>query len=165
MRFVKLGAVSLIIFGMAGSASPALAASSDNAAVLVPVRQFIAAFNKGDMKSAGLPYASEVAIIDEFAPYVWTGATGFQDWAADLTADSSKNGFTSARINLKHPQRVDVVGDRGYVVFPACIDVKVKDSTMVENGTMTFTLLSADQWKITGWSWAGGAIVLGKICK
>ncbi len=58
--------------------SPAAAA---DAALAAPIHQFIDAFNKGDGKTAGATHlASGVTIIDEVAPFIWTGPKAFETW-------------------------------------------------------------------------------------
>ena len=132
------------------------AAASDNTDVMAVVNQFLAGFNKGDTKAALATCAPQTAIIDEFAPYVWQGATACSDWANDFDADAKKNGITEPKVAAGKPRHVDVVGDRAYVVMPADFKFKLKGKATAEKGSIfTVTLQKlAEGWRITGWAWA-----------
>jgi ketosteroid isomerase-like protein len=141
----------LAILGVNGSA-----AASDKTDVVAVVNQFLDGFNKGDTKTALATCAPQAAIIDEFAPYVWQGATACSDWANDFDADAKKNGITDGVVTLGKPRHVDVVGDRAYLVTPANYSFKAKGKPMAETGsTFTVTLQKLPAgWRITGWAWA-----------
>jgi ketosteroid isomerase-like protein len=143
--------VALAIIGMTGTAS-----ASDQTDVVAVANQFLAGFNKGDTKAVLGTCANEVAIIDEFPPYVWHGATACQDWADDFAADAKKNGITEPIVTLSKPWHVDVEGDRAYLVIPANFNFKVKGKPQSEKGSVfTVTLRKwPTGWRITGWAWA-----------
>ncbi len=53
------------------------------------IQQWMAAFNAGDMaKADAFNSPSGTSIIDEFAPYAWTGPKAFAEWGAALEADA-----------------------------------------------------------------------------
>lgn len=39
-------------------------------------------------------------ILDEFAPYLWQGASACADWANDFDADAKRNGITDGFVKL-----------------------------------------------------------------
>ncbi len=142
------------LFAIAVAAGPA--AASDKTDVMATVRQYVAAFNKGDVKT-GLGYcAAQSAIIDEFPPYQWQGATGCADWANDFAAFIKKNGITDPIVTLGRPKYVIVTGDRAYVVVSASYAFKENGKRAAERGSIwTVTLQKiADAWRVTGWAWA-----------
>lgn len=49
-------------------------AASDKTDVMVPVNQFVDAFNKGDIKGLEAACTEQMSIIDEFPPHEWHGA-------------------------------------------------------------------------------------------
>jgi len=133
-----------------------VAASSEDAAVMAPVHQFVDGFNKGDTKTALAACADQVSIIDEFPPHQWQGAGACSTWAQDYEADAKKNGVTDGVVTLGKPRHVDVTGDRAYVVVPANYSYKQNGKPMKETGS-TFTLVlqkDAAGWRITAWSWS-----------
>ena len=131
------------------------AAAAEQTDVMSAVKQFIAAFNKGDAKSAGAICTPEMSIIDEFPPHEWHGAGALAKWFEDYDADAKKNGITDGVVAIGAPRHVDVSGDRAYVVVPANYAYKKNGKRVKEIGS-TFTValqkVGAD-WRITGWSW------------
>ena len=115
---------------MSGSASASDKTSpTDTTSVMRPVRQFVDAFNRGDLKTA---CAGQSAIIDEFPPYLWQGATACGDWSNDFDAYRETNGITDPKITLGLGQYVDITGDRAYVVVKAYLTLKQKGKRVSE---------------------------------
>jgi len=108
------------------------------------VRQYIDAFNKGDMEGMAATCAVPASILDGMVPDVLT--TGERD--------DAKSYF----VTLEERRHVDVSGDRGYVVVPANMTFKVHGKQVTQSGS-TFTValqkLPAG-WSITAWAWAKG---------
>ena len=142
---------ALAIIGMTGSAS-----ASDKTDVVAAVNQFLDGFKKGDTKAVLATCAAEVAILDEFPPYVWQGASACSDWADDFAADAKKNAVTDRVVTLGNPRHVDLDADRAYLVIPANLKSKVKGKPASETGSLfTVTLRKwPTGWRITGWAWA-----------
>jgi hypothetical protein len=137
---------------------PAMAAagpSTEQAAVMATVHQFIDGFNVGDTKSALAACASPASIIDEFPPHEWQGSTACADWADAYNANAAKNGITDGFVTLGRPLRVDITGDRAYAVVPATYTYKQHGAPVTEsNSTFTVALKKvAGRWRITGWAW------------
>lgn len=132
------------------------AAATDKTDAMVPVKQFIDGFNKGDVKSALAACAEQASIIDDFPPHEWHGPGACANWANDFGADAKKNGITDGVVTLGIPRHVDVTGDRAYVVVPANYTYKMNDKAVKEVGsTMTLALQKgAAGWRIVGWAWA-----------
>jgi ketosteroid isomerase-like protein len=139
-------------------AAPAsgLAADTQAAAVLAPVRQFVDGVNKGDLKSAVAACTSPSSVIDDFPPHEWQGPTACADWARAFSASAKSAGITQGNVTLGTPWHVAVTGDRAYVVVPARYTYKLRGAPVTESGSI-FTLalkkLPAG-WRITGWAWA-----------
>ncbi len=143
--------VALAVLAMTGAAS-----ASEPTEVMAVVNQFIDGFNKGDTTSALATCGPQMAIIDEFAPYSWQGATACADWAKDFEADCKKNGITAPVVKLGKPRHVDVVGDRAYVVVPADFTFKLKGKPTAEKGSILTVALQKlpAGWRMTGWAWS-----------
>ena len=123
---------------------------------MVPVHQFVDAFNKGDTKTAAAACAEQTSIIDEFPPHEWHGAGACSTWMNDYDADAKKNGITDAIVTLGSPRHIDITAERAYVVIPSDYTFKLKGKPAKETGSMfTFALRKGEAgWRITGWSWA-----------
>jgi ketosteroid isomerase-like protein len=130
------------------------AAPSD---VTAPIRQFIDAFNSGDMKAAYATYATgDITIIDEFAPHRWVGSNAAQDWAADYDKHAKSTGVTDGKVTYGKPTRTEIEADLAYVVMPTTYLYKEHGKPMVEEGQITVVLhAEGGAWKMSGWTWSG----------
>ena len=145
----------LIIAAICAPASTSLA---DTTEPMGAVREYIDAFNKGDMEGMAATCAVPASILDGMAPHVWQGPTACKDWYRDVLTTGEREGATGYFVTLEEPRHVDVSGDRGYVVVPATMTFKVHGKQVTQSGS-TFTValqkLPAG-WRITAWAWAKG---------
>jgi ketosteroid isomerase-like protein len=155
MRALIIGAGAFALFGASLLASSACATPADDAAA--PISQFVAAFDKGDMKgAAAVSDGANLTIIDEVAPYVWKGPNALGDWAHDLITGDAKAGIGGESVAIAKPTRVEVDGDNAYVIVPAVYSFKDHGAAMSEPAQMTYALhKGADGWKIAAWTWTG----------
>jgi hypothetical protein len=132
------------------------ATADEKTDVMVPIHQFVDAFNKGDTKTAASACAEETSIIDEFPPHEWHGAEACLKWMNDYDADAKKNGITDGVVTLSTPKHIDVTADRAYVVIPSDYTFKQKGTPVKETSSMfTFALQKGKAgWRIVGWAWA-----------
>ena len=65
-------------------------------------------------------------------------------------------GLTDPVVTLGKPRRVDVTGDRAYVVVPTEFNFKEHGKPGKEAGALFTVALqnSAAGWRITGWAWS-----------
>jgi len=129
--------------------------SPDKTAVMVPIRQFVDAFNKGEVKKALAACADQTDIIDEFPPHVWHGAGACGQWANDYDADAKKNAVTDGLVTLHAPKHIDITADRAYVVVPADYTFKKDGKSVREIGSLLTVVLQKGPsgWRMTAWSW------------
>ena len=104
------------------------AASAADPAVMAPITQFMAAFNKGDIKAAEATHTADVVILDEPPPFVWKGPGAFQAWLGDLDRDGKAQGQSEQSVSISAPVREEI------------------------SATLRKT---ADGWKISAWTWTG----------
>jgi hypothetical protein len=116
----------------------------------------IAAVVKGYNTNFAATYcAPQSAIIDEFAPHSWIGATACADWLKSFDAYSKANSVTDAVVTITKPQTLKIEGDKAYAVYPAHYDFKMKGKPVREMGTWTFAFEKRPGgWKITAWTWS-----------
>lgn len=140
---------ALLAFG----ADPGMAA---DAAIEGPIRQFVAAFNKGDVAAASETMAEDIHITDEVAPFFWGGRDAFARWSADYDKNAAALGITGGNVEMGSPTREIVAGDRAYVIAPATYRFSRNGVAMVESAQMTFALhRQASGWRIVSWTWTG----------
>jgi ketosteroid isomerase-like protein len=152
MRYLTFGALVCLLVG-AGARVQA-----QDAQVMAPIKQFMDAFNKGDMAAAAATHTADadLAIIDEVPPYAWRGAQAFKAWSTALDADAKKRGMTEPSVTISAPTRTEMDGDQAYVVVPAVFAFKEKGVPMKESAQMTFVLKKgAKGWLIHAWTWTG----------
>ena len=131
-------------------------AAADHVDPAATVRQFIDAFNRGDIKAAEETHVAEPIIIDEFPPYQWQGRHSFKTWLGDLTKNDTAAGVTDGHMKLGDVIRQEATGDHAYVVVATDYSFKLKGTPMHEPSQMTFALKKAKAgWRIVGWTFAG----------
>ena len=150
MRYELIGLALAV-----GLAAPGFAQAADSE-VTEPVRQFVAAFNVGDLKAAEATHAADAIIIDELPPFIWRGPGAFQAWLVDLDRDDKARGRTDAHVTLGAPRREEVAGEAAYVIVPIDLAFKERGVALHEPSQMTLSLRkTAAGWKITSWTWTG----------
>ena len=132
-------------------------AATPTAEAMAPVRAFIDSFNKGDMKAAAAQTSPDgMLIIDEIAPFTWSGPKAFDTWGKTLEESDKAAGNTDAQVADGKPIRVVVSADHAYVVLPAVYTFRQKDVAMRESAQMALTLEKGKTgWLITSFAWAG----------
>jgi hypothetical protein len=153
-RTVARLAVIIPAFAWSG-ASTALTATTEP---LAAVRQYVDAFNNGDVEVMTATCAVPASILDGLAPHVWQGPTACQDWYRDVLTAGDKEDATGYLVTLGEPRHVDITGDRACVVVPATMTFKVNDRQMTQSGS-TFTVALqklAVGRRITAWAWTKG---------
>ena len=135
--------------------SSTTAVHAGDAALEAPIRAMEAAFNKGDAAAAKATHVAAPTIVDELgAPYVWSGATAFDDWLKSLSDEEAAAGKSGGVVKLGAPIRESVEGTHGYVITPSTYTFQQKGKIMRETGTMTFALVETEAgWKIAAWTW------------
>ena len=125
--------------------------------VTTPIRQFIDAFNSGDMNAASAMYAKgNITIVDEFAPHLWSGPHAAQDWAADFDKNAKATGVTDPKVTYAAATRVQTEGDLAYLVMPTGYEYKLKGTPMEEKAQLVVVLhKETGGWKLRGWAWSG----------
>jgi hypothetical protein len=59
---------------------------------MAAVRQYIDAFNKGDVTVMAATFAVPGSILDGMSPHVWQGSTAAQEWYQDVLVDGKQHG-------------------------------------------------------------------------
>jgi ketosteroid isomerase-like protein len=148
MRVIFASVAACFLF----AATPALAA---NAAVEAPIRALTDAFNKGDIAAVKALHIDAPTIVDNVAPFRWSGPTAFDSWIADLAKSEAAEGKTGGKVMFGDPVDEVIAGDHAYIVTPCTYTYKQKGQTVSEKGFTAFTLVKVgDAWKIESWSWA-----------
>lgn len=143
------------VLSFAAVSGPTLAAKTASNPMTV-IHQFIDDFDKGDMAGAKAAHVDAPTIIDEVAPYMWSGSGAVEGWAADLAKEDKANGDTAGKVRLGRVLLNNVEADKAYVHLNADYLYREHRKSMVEHGGFTFALTrEGGDWKIAAWSWNG----------
>lgn len=117
---------------------------------MAAVRQFVEAFNKGDVKTMASICHKPMSILDGMWPHVWYGTTACEDWYRDVLSEGEHIGASGYRVALGEPWHVNAKGDHGYVVTPAGMTFKLRGMDRSQSGAL-FTLALrkvSGEWRI-----------------
>lgn len=146
---VLIAALGLGATGVAAAAAPA-------PAYMTPIKDWIAAFNRGDVAGAKAAHEANPVIIDEPPPYFWSGKDAFDKWAADEHTQAVALGRTEEKVTLGKLRRAEVTGNSAYVIVGATYSYVEKGVATEEPSQMTYALRQTKAgWKIAGWAWTG----------
>ncbi|RJT22951.1 hypothetical protein D3227_39280 [Mesorhizobium waimense] len=125
---------------------------------LAAIRQYIDAFNKGDVKNMGATFAEDAAILDGMAPHLWLGSTATQDWYRDVLIEGEHHGASGYFVTLGEPLHNVTTDDAAYVVVPTTMTFNVKGRQVTQTGAKFIVALRkvTDGWRIAAWAWAKG---------
>ncbi|MEO8721994.1 MAG: nuclear transport factor 2 family protein [Sphingobium sp.] len=140
--------------GLMMSGGPTLA--DERGDVMKTVNQYVDSLNKGDLANVIATCAKESSIVDEFPPYAWHGPNTCAKWLDALAVYNKSLGLTKGVNTLRKPDRVDVTGDRAYVVVPADFRYTANGKQGAEiDAKFTVALQKQNNaWRITGWAWS-----------
>ena len=146
-RTAWLTIAAALAFGPAAHADPA---------VDKVVKTFGDAFNAGNVALAKAQHVPAPVIVDEVAPFMWSGQQAFDTWLGDLAKSEAAEGRTGGRVTIGAPTREVIAGSHAYIVSPSSYTFMQKGVRMRETAQITFTLYKADDgWKISSWTWTG----------
>ena len=123
------------------------------------VRQYIDAFNQGNVEGMAAVFAVPGSILDGIAPHLWQGPTAARDWYRDLLKEGQQHDATAYAVTTAEPLHNVVTGDAAYVVVPASISFKMQGKQHTQTGAVFTVALRklAGEWRIAAWAWAKGA--------
>ena len=153
MRFRTLALVltSVLLAGAAPAAPPS--------ELLQPIRTVLNAFNAGSSAQLSDPYAPQTTVVDEIAPYTWTGAGAGQRWLADFMRFAARSKIVNGRVSMSPIKTFGISGNRAYVAVPIRYVGNMNRKPFVETGIWAFTLIrSRGEWMITTQSWGTSAL-------
>lgn len=136
------------------AATPANAAPTEDAAAFLTT--LLDPSNPGGMNAFLAACQDGAFIVDEFAPYVWSGSGSPQRWAADYAKHMKATGVSDPRVDYGKPIQANATGASHYIVLPTTYRFVQNGRKMVALGNMAFVVnrVGAD-WKIASWSYAG----------
>jgi hypothetical protein len=123
-------------------------------AIMAPLNTEIAATVANNAAAMGGLFTPDAVVVDDFAPYVWTGANAGSQWWTAFQAVAAKAGLTHVYATAQPITQYNVSETSAYVVVPLVITYELKGKPQRQTGLWTFTLRKAPTWKIVTLTWA-----------
>lgn len=153
--------LSILLAAVACAATPAIAARDP--AVEAPIQRMMDAFNKGDIAAVKAAHVASPTIVDNVAPFSWSGPDAFDRWLADLGKAEAAAGKTGGVVTFTPVVDEIVSGDRAYVTTRGSYAYQQNGRAMRETGYVSFVLVKVgSEWKVQSWSWASPTAVPAK---
>ena len=113
--------------------------------------RFMAARAEGDL--SGVFADTDVTIIENFAPYVFQGASAVQDWARGFRAHAANLAQLKASFGAAQDFGVD--GARAYFSLPTNWTGTSNGRQFSEHGGWAFVLMQhGREWRVQAYGWA-----------
>ena len=143
-----------IAAGLAAFAAP-VAAAGPSATVMAPIEAVIAATNTGDLSKLNSYFTPDAVVVDEFAPYRWSGPNAGVRWWTGAEKFAAKGHVAKMRAAAQAVKFYGASGNEAYVVVPLVLTFTMDAKPERETGLATFTLRrSVGTWKISTLTWA-----------
>lgn len=108
------------------SASVHSAGEEENSDIRATALQFIATFNKNDLKAMEAMCTQDAVIIDDIPPYIWQGAQSCRRFADAYQAARRTLGVIKAHWQALEGWTVEVDGHRAYVAIPVRLTLELE---------------------------------------
>lgn len=159
MKFLGL---SLVMAFTLAAAPPvprptaAPAPSGPGAAIMATINGVVNAVNANDANRVGSYFGLDATIVDEIAPYTWTGSDAGTLWWQSVQHQVASLGATNIHATAGTIAYWEVTGDHAYVIVPLTITVTGGHARpMSETGLWTMTLSqSGASWLIETATWS-----------
>ena len=157
MRIVRPLFVTVALAVLSATA-PALAQMAsppppDPALLALPMKQATALI-ANDAATLRANCAASTTIVDEFAPYAWSGPDACVKWAAAFKAFAKQYKIANFKAAVLGTPFTDVSGTRAYMTARMSFHATMAGKPIPEEGTWTFVLTKAGgSWKITQQDW------------
>jgi len=127
-------------------------------AMMAPIERVAEFIGSGGVGSPAEAFAgSDVTILENFAPYLFTGAAAVETWALGMQAHLS--GVTSLRCQFGQPHNVSRAGDLAFLSLPTEWSGVAGSRAFTEHGGWCFVLTKqGHEWRIRNYGWAVTAL-------
>jgi hypothetical protein len=115
------------------------------------IRQFVDAFNSGDVAGAEAARADETSTTFRRTR---GSAAAMTTWFTDRARLSAEFGMSDSRVTLKEPRHVVITDHDAYVLVPMGVRWLDHGAPQERGGTITVALREgAEGWRITALAW------------
>jgi len=119
------------------------------------INSVLEAFNSKNSKAFDDSFGGEVAIVDGFAPFRWTGPNAQAHWWAEAERWGEELGVAGEHISVEKTLHRQVVGTRAYFVLSATLTITLKKGeSIIRPGILIYTLTKQGrEWKAESQTW------------
>lgn len=133
------------------AASPKMPTSE----MMAPINAIMAAATTNNLATMKKSYTSSPVIIDEFAPYRWSGPNAVATWFADFGAWLTMVKGTQMHGTFAGPGYWDATKDRAEIIMPTTFTFLIAGKAAAESGLWTFVLVkNGGSWRAESSAWA-----------
>lgn len=123
--------------------------------LLAPIDLLVASTNSRLPSGVAAAYVPAPTIVDEFAPFRWSGTRASTLWLRDFGKAIKSEGMTGTNLQRHAPSYMRVNGTRAWVIVPMDLTFYMKSKRRREEGAWTFVLIhDSGAWRIDSSSWA-----------
>ena len=155
MRLIRAFAPAVVaLAAVLAVATPGSAAPPPDPALAALPAKMMAALLANDAATLHATCAPSTTIIDEFAPYSWSGADACVRWAAAFKVFAAQAKLTGFKGVVAPKPFIDVSGAKAYVTAKVTFTATMSGKPVSELGTWAFVVAkSGTAWKITSMAW------------
>jgi len=148
-----------LICGAAVLAGAARADDIDLVAITAPAHKLVEAINQGAKAAPPHVFTKDAVVLDDFAPYHWSGKTTGKIWYGELigATPEAQAAFTDmhAVLTVEDPKFARVTGESGYYVLPAVFLFNDSGKRIRQTGQWVINVKKvAGEWLIDGHAYA-----------
>jgi hypothetical protein len=134
-------------------------AAAETDAPMAPVLRLVDAINRGAASPPAGVFTDDCVVLDDFAPYRWSGRTNGFGWYAALlgATPGDRSAFLALHGTLLvgAPQFSRITGETAYFVLPGVFSFNTDPQTRVRQTSSWIITerLVAGHWLISGHAW------------
>jgi hypothetical protein len=157
---MKRAVIAYIVFSVqvivGATMWPAASATATlSPAMLGPMRAFASGAATMNAATVTAVCTHNASIVDEFAPYTWSGPAAPSRYVASLRSWAAANKLTAVRVRIGEPRYFDVSGSASWASMPATYSFLANGRPAAEDGVWVFVLArTGAAWKIASVAWA-----------
>lgn len=152
-------AMRMMVATLAG-VLPQVARATDDAALLAPLQHLVEAINHAEPKPPVGVFTDDAVVLDDFAPYRWSGTGNADSWYKDLIGQTkqAQSDFLAmkGKLSIGAPKFSRITTDTAYFVVPGLFLFNTDPKTRIRQTSQWIVSerLVRGHWLIAGHAWA-----------
>jgi hypothetical protein len=123
--------------------------------MMQPVLALIRYMTTLEPATLGGAFIPEPVIVENFAPYLFSGADSLSRWAAGFAAHAREGGLSELSVRFGKAHDLSLSGSRAHFSLPTTWTGRAKGTGFVEDGGWSFVLVrDGSAWAIACYAWS-----------